>query len=425
MDAKHTLDRRRFLGRAAKAAAAAVAAPLIVPRAALGGPGYVAANDRLALGTIGCGGQGSGDMGAILGSGQVELVAACDVYQPHRERAAQRGREGVRTYNDFRDLLGRDDIDIVNIGTPDHWHALIAIAACQAGKDIYLQKPMTLTIREGRALVDAVRRYNRILQVGSQQRSEFSFRRACELVRSGRIGKVQYVDTRIGGNPTCGYDGFGPVPDGMDWEMYLGPAPWVPYNRHRTFWDFRWFWDYSGGNMTDWGAHHNDIAQWGLGTDATGPVEITGAGEFPTSGLMETPVRFQAAFRYGDGREVRCSSEGNMCTFHGADGWIECNRGGHLKASKPEIVNEPLGPGDVHLYESDNHYQNFVDCVRTRREPVCPVEVGHRSVSVCHLGNISIRLGRPIRWDPEKEEIVGDEEAARWVGKPMRKPWHL
>jgi predicted dehydrogenase len=284
---------------------------------------------------------------------------------------------------------------------------------------------MSLTIRQGQAMVNAVRRYNRILQVGSQQRSEFSFRRACELVRSGRIGKVQYVDTRIGGNPTCGYDGWEPTPAGLDWDFYLGPAPAVPFNRHRFVWDFRWFWDYSGGNMTDWGAHHNDIAQWGLGTDDSGPVEIEGYGEFPTSGLMETPVRYSATFTYADGRQIRCSSEGNMCTFHGTLGWIECNRGNHLKSDPPDIVKEPLGPNDVHLYESPGHYQDFVNCVRTRKDPICPVEVGHRSVSVCHLGNIAIRLRRKIKWDPEKQEIVGDEEAARWVDRPMRKPWSL
>ena len=428
MQARRRISRRRFLTKTAKTlagAAAALSAPVIVPRSALGGPGIAAANDRLALGWIGCGGQGTGDVGALLGSRQVELVAVCDVYYDHAAKAAANGRSGTGIYKDFREMLDRDDIDVVEIATPDHWHALTAIAACQAGKDIYCQKPMSLTIEQGRAMVNAVRRYNRILQVSSQQRSEFSFRRACELVRSGRIGKLQYVDTRIGGNPTCGYDGFGPVPEGMDWDLYLGPASWVPYNRHRTFWDFRWFWDYSGGNMTDWGAHHNDIAQWGMGTDHTGPVEIEGSGTFPTSGLMETPVSFRATMKYKDGVEIRCSSQGNDVTFHGTDGWITCNRGGRLVASKDEIVKEPLGPKDVRLYESTNHHRNFLECVRTRKTPVCDVEIGHRSASVCHLANIAIRLGRKIFWDPDKEQIVGDEEAARWTGRPMRKPWHI
>jgi len=428
MHASKRISRRKFLtgtARTAAGVAAALSAPVIVPRSALGGPGQAAANDRLALGWIGCGGQGTGDIGALLGSGQVELVAVCDVYRPHAEAAAQKGREGVKSYKDFREMLDRDDIDIVEIATPDHWHGLTAIAACQAGKDVYCQKPLSLTIEQGRAIVNAARRYNRIFQVGSQQRSEFSFRRACELVRSGRIGKLQYVDTQIGGNPTCGYDGFGPVPEGMDWDFYLGPAPWVPYNKHRTFWDFRWFWDYSGGNMTDWGAHHNDIAQWGMGTEMTGPIEIEGSGVFPTSGLMETPTSFQATFKYKNGVELRCSSQGNDCTFHGTGGWITCNRGNKLVSDPPDIAKEPLGPNDVHLYESNDHYRNFLECVRTRKPPIADVEIGHRSVTVCHLGNIAIRLGRKIYWDPDKEQIIGDEEAARWVGRPMRKPWHL
>lgn len=207
--------------------------------------------------------------------------------------------------------------------------------------------------------------------------------------------------------------------------MYLGPAPWVPYNRHRTFWDFRWFWDYSGGNMTDWGAHHNDIAQWGMGTEYSGPIEIEGWGEFPRHGLMETPVRYKAIFRYENGVYIVCSSEGNDVKFVGTEGWIVCNRGNKLISDPPDIVKEPLGPGDVHLYESNDHYQNFIDCVRSRKMPVADVEIGHRSITVCHLGNIAIRLGRKIRWDPKQERIVGDEEAARWVSKPMRKPWHL
>jgi predicted dehydrogenase len=428
MKARNRIGRRGFLKKATQSVAgvaAALAGPTIIPRSALGGPGLAAANDRLALGWIGCGGQGNGDVGALLGSRQVELVAVCDVYYEHAQKAAARGRTGTAIYKDFREMLDRDDIDIVEIATPDHWHGLTAIAACQAGKDVYCQKPMSLTIEQGRAMVNAVRRYNRIFQVGSQQRSEFSFRRACELVRSGRIGKLQYVDTLIGGNPTCGYDGFDPIPEGMDWDMYLGPAPWVPYNRHRTFWDFRWFWDYSGGNMTDWGAHHNDIAQWGMGADNTGPIEIEGSGVFPTSGLMECPTSFQATFKYKNGVEIRCTSAGNDCTFHGTNGWITCNRGGKLISDPPDIVKEPLGPNDVHLYESNNHHGNFIECVRSRKLPICDVEIGHRSVSVCHLGNIAIRLGRKIYWDPDKEQIVGDEEAARWVSRPMRKPWHL
>jgi predicted dehydrogenase len=293
---------------------------------------------------------------------------------------------------------------------------------------VYCQKPLSLTIREGRAMVTAARRYNRVFQTGSQQRSEHTFHYACELVRNGRIGKVQWIQTAVGQNPTCGYDPDTDPPPGLDWNMYLGPAKWAPFNRHRFIWDFRWYYDYSGGNLTDWGAHHNDIAQWALGMDDTGPVEIDGKGVFPTSGLFDTPVTYEVTYKYSNGLKVVCASQcergGNGVWIQGTEGEIYVNRG--ALSSKPEdIIQKPIGEGDIRLYESRNHYADFLDCVKSRKRPVCDVEVGHRSVSVCHLGNISIRLGRPIRWDPAKEEIIGDEEASRWLWRPMRAPWHL
>ncbi len=427
MGSKKKLSRREFFATGARYAAGfgvGMTAPYIITSNALGAPGIAPASDKITLGTIGCGGQGTGDLGALMGTGEVQPLAVCDCYESNRNRAKKRAGGKVDTYNDFRNLLDRKDIDAVNIGTPDHWHAIIAIRAAQAGKDIYCEKPLSLTIRQGRAMVNAVRRYNRIFQTGSQQRSNWRFRQACELVRSGKIGKLIWVDTRVGGNPTCGWDPDEYAPPGLDWDMYLGPAPWAPFNRRRFIWDFRWFWDYSGGNMTDWGAHHNDIAQWGMGTDQTGPTWIDGTGQFPTEGLMETPVSYKATFTYANGLKVVCSSAGNNVTFYGTEGQIDVNRG-YIRSDPPDIINQPIGPSDVHLYVSNNHFQNFVDCVKERRLPVCDVEVGHRSVSVCHLGNISIRLRRKLKWDPVKEEIVGDEEANRWLDRPMRKPWRL
>lgn len=427
MASNRKLSRREFFARSARYAAGfgvGLAAPNIVTSNALGAVGIAPASDRITLGTIGCGGQGTGDLGALMGTGEIQPLAVCDCYESNRNRAKNRAGGKVDTYNDFRELLDRKDIDAVNIGTPDHWHAIIAIRAAQAGKDIHCQKPLSLTIRQGRAMVNAVRRYNRVFQTGSQQRSASNFRYACELVRSGRIGKLIWVDTRVGGNPTCGWDPDTYPPPGLDWDMYLGPARWAPFNPRRFIWDFRWFWDYSGGNMTDWGAHHNDIAQWGMGTDHTGPLWIEGTGQFPTQGLMETPVSYKATYTYANGVKLVCSSEGNNVTFYGTEGRIDVNRG-RLSSDPPEIIKQPIGPNDVHLYVSNNHYQNFVDCVKTRRLPICDVEVGHRSVTVCHLGNISIRLRRKIRWDPDKEKIVGDEEASRWLDRPMRKPWRL
>jgi predicted dehydrogenase len=411
------VTRRSFLARSG-VAAAALAAPAIFPRGVLG------ANERIVMGQIGCGGQGRGDMGALKGSGPVEYAAVCDVYAQNREQARAANGSNCEGYNDFRDLLDRTDLDAVSIATPDHWHALIAIAACEAGKDIYCQKPLALTIEEGRAMVNAVRRYNRVFQTGSQQRSERGFRYACELVRNGRIGKLERIRTAIGGNKE-GCEPDSDPPPGLDWNLYLGPAKWVPFNRLRFIWEFRWFYDYSGGNLTDWGAHHNDIAQWALGMDESGPVEIDGKGVFPATGCYDTPLRFEVNYKYANGVQLSCSSEGNGCWFYGTEGEIYVNRG-QLSSKPKEIIEKPIDPAkEVALYESSNHYGNFLDCVRTRKRPICDIEVGHRSVSVCHLGNISIRLGRPLRWDPAAEKVVGDEEANRWLSRPMRAPWHL
>ncbi len=411
------ITRRELLARAGMATAA-FAVPAMFPGGVLG------ANEKIVMGTVGCGGQGSGDMHALKGTGLAEFAAVCDVYTANRERARIANGPSCEGYNDFRELLDRKDIDAINVGTPDHWHALIAIAACEAGKDIYGQKPLCLTIEEGRAMVNAVRRHNRIFQTGSQQRSDDKFRYACELVRNGRIGKIKEVRTAVGRNPSCPYDPDTDPPDGLDWNMYLGPAKWAPFNKHRFIWDFRWFYDYSGGNLTDWGAHHNDIAQWGLGMDTTGPVHIDGKGAFPASGLFDTPNTYEVTYTYSSGIKLICSSEGNSCVFYGSDGEISVNRG--FLASKPnEIIQEPIKESETHLYKSQNHYQNFLECVKSRKLPICDVETGFRSVSVCHLGNISVRLGRPIRWDPATEKIQGDEEANRWLSRPMRAPWHL
>lgn len=409
--------RREFLARSG-IALAALATPAIFPGKIRG------ANERLTMGTIGCGGQGTGDMSNLKGNGMAEFAAVCDVYAANRERARSMNGSGCEGYNDFRDLLDRNDIDAVNIGTPDHWHALVAIAACEAGKDVYCQKPLALTIQEGRAMVTAARRYNRIFQTGSQQRSDDKFRYACELVRNGRIGKLQSIKTTVGRNPTCGWEPDTDPPAGLDWNMYLGPAKWAPFNKRRFIWDFRWFYDYSGGNLTDWGAHHNDIAQWGMGADTTGPIEIDGKGAFPASGLFDTPVTYEVKYTYASGVKLVCSGEGNGCWFYGTEGEIYVNRGA-LSSKPAEIIQQPIGPNEIHLQKSNNHYQNFLECVKTRKAPICDVETGFRSVTVCHLGNISIRLGRPIRWDPVNEKILDDEEANRWLSRPMRAPWHL
>ncbi len=381
-------------------------------------------SESIVLGFIGVGGMGSGHLGAFLGRNDVRIAAVCDVDENHRNAARARVGGDCAAYNDLRELLDRKDIDAVVIATPDHWHALATIYACQAGKDVYCEKPFSLTIEDGRAMVNAVRRYGRVFQTGSQQRSEAGFRIACEAVRHGRIGKLHTVRTGIGGNPTCGWEPDSDPPPGLDWNLWLGPAPWRPYNKRRCHFDFRWYWDTGGGMMCDWGHHHNDIAQWGIGADGSGPVEITGWGIFPTEGLFECPTQFEATYRYPNGITLICATRSHGVRFEGSDGWVHVDRG-FLEASDPEIIEDYLRPGEQPLPRSVGHHQDWLDCIKSRKRPICDAEIGHRSVTVCHLGNIAIRTGRKLVWDPVAERITNDEALNRWLGKPYRPPWHL
>ena len=411
-------------------AGVAVAAPYFVPAAALGRGGRAAPSERITLGFIGVGNMGGAHLGPFLGNRGVQVVAICDVDRGKREDAARRTEDayaaeradgtfrGCETYNAFEELLSRDDIDAVLVAVPDHWHAMIAIAACRAGKDVYCEKPLSLTIREARAMVNAARRYGRVFQTGSQQRSTGDFRRACEIVRSGRIGKLQTVNVGIGQPSSEKYLPEEPIPDGFDWDRWLGPAPWQPYNGERRSGSFGGGWrlirDYSGGMTTDWGAHHFDIAQWGMSMDHSGPVEV-----FPPDG-KDHPM---LTYRYANGATM-FRDGANGVLFTGTEGKVEVNRG-HFKTWPDSIGQEPIGPNEVHLYESTDHGQDWLNCIRTRGRPICDVEIGCRSVTVCHLGNIACWLNRPIRWDPVREEILGDAEAARWLDRPKRAPWRM
>ena len=380
-----------------------MAAPLFVRSSAFG------ANDRITTGIIGLGGPAGG------GAGGTQLLAVCDVRDDKLARHAL--NLGVAKYRDFRELLARDDIDAVLIGTPDHWHAIPAIAAAKAGKDIYCEKPMSLTIREARAMVNAVRRYGVVFQTGSQQRSEYGgkFRFACEMVRSGRIGDLKCIHVNVWGpSGPCTLPAQ-PVPKGVDWDRWLGPAPQRPFHM-KILRGWRSFRDYSGGGMTDWGAHHFDICQWALDADTSGPVEI-----IPPNGKDVKLLTFV----YGSGVEVcHMGAQGAQIEFRGTKGRIMVDRG-TLKTDPPHIKAKPIGPDEVHLYRSPGHKRNWVECIRTRQRPICDVEIGCRSVSVCHLGNIAYWLKRPLKWDPAREEIVGDPEAARWLDRPKRAPWRL
>ncbi len=428
------ITRRAFL----KCAGAAVAAaPYVIASGALGSDGRPAPSGRIAMGFIGVGTQGGGHLvggawtyltGGYLARDDVQVLAISDIVRTKRESLTQRvnayyadksGRSEHRAceaYNDFRDVLARPDIDAVLIATPVHWHALMSIMAATAGKDVYCEKPVSLTIQEGRAMVEAVRRYGRVYQAGTQQRSCYGgkFRRACEYVRSGRIGKLQSVYAMLGGGGFAAVPeraaGAQPVPEGLDWEMFVGPAPWTPYAGDTNAHMFGW-------GSINWGQHHYDIVQWGIGADDTGPVEI---------GWEDGKL----AYRYANGVTVYgCPYPGEKiggqggAIFVGTEGRIAVDRD-WLVSYPPKILERPLGPADVHLYNSNDHSSNFLECIRTRRPTISDAETAHRAMSVLLVGGVAEKLGRPLKWDPAAERFPGDAEADRMLAVAMRPPWH-
>jgi len=427
---KSTSTRRQFLRRAS-AIGAAFVVPTIIPSTALGLDGATAPSERITMGLIGSGGQGTSNMVGFLAFKDVQFLAIADVDKAHRESAAaivnkQYGNTDCALYNDFRELNDRADIDAVIIGTPDHWHALNAIDAIKKGKDTYVQKPLTWSVQEGRALCEAVKTHGRILQTGSQQRSDDRFRQACELVRNGRIGTLKYVNIGIPDNnktcePTWSPE---PVPEGFDYDFWLGPAPDAEYHHQRCHYEFRFILDYSGGQVTNFGAHNLDIAQWGLGMDDSGPVEVYGNGVFPESGLFTTATQVFFECTYANGVHLTCKTGKFGMTFEGTEGTIYVDRK-RIEATPPEILNEKIGDGEIHLYKSEDHYRNFADCVKSRKECICTAEIGHRSATICNIGNIAMRLGRKLAWDPAAERFTGDDEANALLGREMRGEWSL
>ena len=433
--AKKTISRRQFLRKAAAGSIAVAGFPYFVPSSALGKAGNVAASNRIVMGCIGMGGMGSGNMGGFLGKKEVQVVAVCDVDAGRGNRARDRvnekyGNQDCVAYRDFREVIERKDINALSLALPDHWHAIPAVMAARAGKDMYAEKPLARTIREGRAICDAVHRYSRVFQTGSQQRSEGNFHRACELVRNGRIGKVHKVEV---GLPTGGSSGLypvKPVPEGLDWDFWLGPAPWRPYcdfGRDRCHYQWRWIMDFSGGQLTDWAGHHIDIAHWGLDLERTGPVEIEGRGVYPRDGLYDVPMEYKFTCKYTNGIVMTVANKKQIpqgTKWYGETGWIYVKRG-KLEADPPSVLQEKIGPNEIKLYKSNDHKQNFLDCVRSRKLTIAPVEVGHRSISVALLGEIAMLTERKLRWDPQNERFINDEQANRMLSRPMRSPWHL
>ena len=419
MSHRTKLTRRDWLKASASAA---IVAPYFVPRSAFG------ANDRVVTGHIGVKNQGSGNLKAFIN----QAAAVCDVDKEVLGKAVKTVEQTGRScegFEDYRRLLDRKDIDAVVVSTPDHWHARITIDACAAGKDVYCEKPLSLTISEGRKMVEAARRHQRIVQTGSQQRSDTRFRQACEFVRSGRLGKIHSV---LVGIPGPNHPGE-PVPDSdpppeLNYELWLGPAPQRPYNVKRLHYNFRFFWDYSGGQMTNFGAHHIDIAQWGLGMDASGPQSIDGTATFHPKKWHEVTETCRVTYQYaGDitmivGQKQADIREGT--TFIGDKGKLHVDRS-KLTADPADLIAEPLRDNEVHLYASKNHHQNFLECIKSRELPICDVEIGHRSATACHLGNIAVRLGRKIVWDPAQEKFIGDDEANAMLSRPYRSPWTI
>ena len=326
--------------------------------------------------------------------------------------------------------MSREDLDAVTIGTVDHWHALTSIAAMKAGCDVYCEKPLSLTIEEGKAMVKAARKYDRVFQTGSQQRSDARYRLACELVRNGRIGKVHTVEARIGDNPIGGPFKTVPVPEGLDWDFWKGPTADVPYVKERCHYEFRWWYEYSGGKLTDWGAHHNDIAQWGLGMDGSGPVNVTATGVEPSHkpNSYNCHPHFAVTYTYADGTHLITSSDGeNGNRFIGDKGWIFVNRE-RIEASDPKLIKEPLPEGRRRVSTSrTTTWATSSTASARRKRPICDVEVGYRSVTVCHLGAIALRLGIPLDWDPEAEKFVGPraDKGNAMISREMRSPWRL
>jgi len=424
MSREERLTRREFLKGAA---ALAVSAPYVITSSAFGGPGRRPAGDRINVAAIGVRGRGNSLMREVIGRGDAQIVAICDVDKKVRDgrvrqveeeyaKKTERGSfKGITGYNDFRELMARKDIDAVIVATPDHTHAIITIAAANAGKDIYVEKPMTHNIKEGQAMVKAVRQNKVIVQVGSQRRSSSDVRKKCELVRNGRIGKLHTVKVGIGVRPEEPQPWKPePVPPGFDYDLWIGPAPMKRYTAKRCHYTFRFIRDYSGGEITNFGAHHLDVAQWGIGADHSGPVEIEGKGEAFKTGLYDTYHHFQIEYTYANGVKVICSTENKGGThFEGALPWDKADR-------------SDIGPDGIRLYRAKGgHMGNWLECIRTRKDPSAPVEVGHRSVTVCHLGNIAIDLGRKVKWDAVKEEFPGDHEANVLKEREYRKPWTL
>ena len=457
---KPTTTRRRFISNTFAATIAAGTLPAIIPASALGKDGAVAPSGRIALGCIGVGPQGRGDMGGLLAQANAQVVAVCDPARVNLEAARDQVNKkyqdaGCAIFGDYRQLLARKDIDAVLIATPDHWHVPVAVAAARAGKDIYLEKPMGLSIAEDQLLRKIVQKQKRIFQFGTQQRSSREFQRACELVRNGRIGELKEIKVWCSASRPGGSTKPAPVPDGLDYETWLGPARLSPYTVDKCFdvstpgaWKTWWYNnDYALGFVAGWGVHPLDIAYWGHPTMMAGPVEIQGKAIFPTEGACNTAIAWDVNFTFADG--VRMGYKGTRngydqvnemndlqpwftrygaspdhgTAFEGTEGWIMVHRGG-LHTHPEKLAEEKPGPSELSLAQSSNHARNFLDSIKSRASAICPIEDAVQADVLCHLSDIATRLNRKVKWDPAKERFINDAEANKKVAlRAVRSGW--
>jgi predicted dehydrogenase len=429
------ISRRRFL-----ATTGAALAPTILPSSVFGAPGKPAPSEKVTLGVVGWGMMGPGNTDAFLNIPDCQVVAACDLDKNHLQQALDKinghyGNKDCKPYHDFREMMARKDIDAVMLAVPDHWHALLAVEAANQKKDIYGEKPLARTIAEQQAIVKAVQKNKRIWQTGSWQRSQAPFRKAAEIVRNGLIGKVTHVEVGL----PAGHSDFAKTKDKMspsapppelDYDFWIGPSKMEPYIAGRVHMNWRWNYNTGGGQLLDWIGHHGDIAHWGLDFDNSGPSEIDGHGEFPPAdAVWNTATKYRIELKYpknitmtiaGGYPEIKSGTK-----WIGTDGWVWVNRGEFDASNLDWFLKIEQDPKYVPLYKSDEHRKNFIECVKSRKPTITPVETAHHSAIPGHLGLISMLVGRPIKWDASKEVIVGDAEASKLLNRPYRKPWHL
>ncbi len=439
------ISRRKFLKRATDTAVGAIGFPYLVSSSALGKAGNVAASNRIIVGCVGVGPQGSGVMRNFLGQRDAQVVAICDLKEQARDAAQNLVNkhyqsDGCATYKDFRELVGREDIDVVLVATTDHWHVLVSLAAVRSGKDVYMEKPMGLSVAEDQAMREAVHRYGRKFQFGTQQRSSRNFRFACELALNERIGKLHTINVWAPGSASGGSPKPVPEPDWIDYDMWLGPAPYTPYTKDRCSNRLWWFIsDYALGFIAGWGIHPVDIAIWGGGEKVAGPLEIEGTGVWPSpDGVCDTARNWNIVCKYASGVTMNFTGDpypeewkkrygrttGHGTAFEGTKGWVHVDRGG-INAHPKDLLSTEFGPNDIHLHKSGNHVRNLLDCVKSRAETISPVDASVRGDIICQISDIAIRLEQKLKWDPKKERFVKSEAANRMLKRAMRSPWRL